>query len=140
MKRRSLFIAVILAVQLLLIGSSAQQSNVLSQTTNINPSVNAKSQTNTVSSSIDAGRFVARIIKVYAATDGLAYYRAYVVNWSNQEIVVTDQSPTHWETNFYKEGDTISVYVRRKTVGNGQEALEFSLSPFLRRIPFRRGG
>ncbi len=45
------------------------------------------------------------VLKVYAATDGKAKFRAYVVKWKDQEVIVSDSLV---RTN-YAVGDTIPV-------------------------------
>jgi hypothetical protein len=50
-------------------------------------------------------RLQLKVLKVFAAKDGDAIFRAYLVKWKDQEIVVSD---TLAKSNF-KEGDTITV-------------------------------
>jgi hypothetical protein len=45
------------------------------------------------------------VLKVYTATDGKAKFRAYVVKWKDQEVIVSDSLV---RTN-YAVGDTIPV-------------------------------
>lgn len=49
--------------------------------------------------------FEAKVLKVIAAKDGDAVFRAYIVEWKGQEVVVSDPLA---ESNF-REGDTITV-------------------------------
>ena len=46
-----------------------------------------------------------KVLKVFEARDGEAIFRAYVVSWKGQEVVVNDSLA---RTN-HKEGDVISV-------------------------------
>ena len=48
----------------------------------------------------------ATILKVFSAEDGGAKYKAYLVKWKNQEVVVTDMFGSN-----LKEGDTMKVMV-----------------------------
>ena len=68
------------------------------------------------------------VIKVYSAKDGDALFRAYVVKWKDQEVIVSD---TLVRTN-YKEGDTIPVLAMNHPFPRGQEAhrlLAFTVVP-----------
>ena len=68
------------------------------------------------------------VIKVYAASDGEARFRAYVVKWKDQEVIVSDSLA---RTN-YKEGDIISVLAMNHPVPRGQEShrlLAFTVVP-----------
>ncbi|HVM60500.1 MAG TPA: hypothetical protein VMV72_06485 [Verrucomicrobiae bacterium] len=116
---------------------------------------------NALSPVLQPTRVTATVMRMYSTTDGSAMFRAYVVSWSNQEVVVTDPGTAP----LYHEGQKVSVFMQRRSVGNGQETLDFSLdlgllpvpsdssgarsidfnsppspsgSPGLRRIPFRR--
>ena len=58
----------------------------------------------------------ATVLKVFSAEKGDAKYKAYLVKWKNQEVVVTDMfgGPS------LKEGDTVSVMatvVKQPTLG-----------------------
>lgn len=48
-----------------------------------------------------------KVLKAFVAKDGEAIFRAYLVKWKDQEIVVSDALA---KSN-YKEGDTIKVLV-----------------------------
>jgi hypothetical protein len=80
----------------------------------------------------NAERVDAKIIKVFSASDEHAKFRAYVVKWKDQEIVVIDPRAN----TPHKEGETISVYVRRQKTPDNEEVLVFTLNQ--PHIPFRR--
>jgi hypothetical protein len=68
------------------------------------------------------------VIKVYAAKDGEGLFRAYVVKWKDQEVIVSDSLV---RTN-YKEGDTIPVLAMNHPFPRGQEShrlLAFTVIP-----------
>lgn len=58
-----------------------------------------------------------KVLKVYSAKDGEALFRAYVVNWKGQEVIVSD---TLVRTK-YKEGDTITVLAMNHPYPQGRE-------------------
>ncbi len=69
-----------------------------------------------------------KVLKVYVAKDGNAEFRAYVVMWKGQEVVVSDLLA---RSNF-KEGDTIKILAMRHGLaldGKQTEALSFQLLP-----------
>jgi hypothetical protein len=53
--------------------------------------------------------FEGKVLKVYAAENKGARFRAYVVKWNNQEVVVSDD----YGTTDKKEGDTIKFVVQQ---------------------------
>jgi hypothetical protein len=68
------------------------------------------------------------VLKVFAAHDGDAIFRAYVVKWKEQEVIVSD---TLAKSN-YREGDTIRVLVMKNPFPQGQEPydlLHFTIVP-----------
>jgi hypothetical protein len=68
------------------------------------------------------------VLKVFAAHDGDAIFRAYVVKWKDQEVIVSD---TLAKSN-YREGDTIRVLVVKNPFPQGQEPydlLHFAIVP-----------
>ncbi len=62
-------------------------------------------------------RLELKVLKVYAAKDGDAIFRAYVVLWKEQEVIVSDSLA---KTN-YKEGDTITVLAMNHPFPQGKE-------------------
>ena len=73
-------------------------------------------------------RFEAKVLKVFAAKDGAAIFRAYVVKWKDQEVIASDSLA---KSN-YKEGDTISVLAMNHPFPKGQEPhrlLAFTVVP-----------
>ena len=62
-------------------------------------------------------RLELKVLKVYAAKDGDAIFRAYVVRWKDQEVIVSDSLA---KTN-YKEGDTITVLAMNHPFPQGKE-------------------
>ena len=54
-------------------------------------------------------QFVAKVEKAYAVNDGTAAFRAYVIMWNNQEVVVSDMRAN----SNLKAGDSIKVVVFR---------------------------
>lgn len=118
-------------------------------------------ETKTMTRPADLERAYVKILKVYTAQDGDAKFRAYVVKWKDQEIVVVDSPPLIP----LKVGESICVIVRRGIRGRfiTEELLNFSTMgheewssflgapanmqsdptvsnrpPFAGRIPFRR--
>ena len=61
-----------------------------------------------------------KILKVYAAEDKGATYRGYVVNWKDQEIVVTDPLGKTDK----KEGEEITFMAQRIEVPMGNENIK----------------
>lgn len=73
-------------------------------------------------------RFEARVVKVYAAQDGEARFRAYVVTWKGQEVIASDSLA---RTDF-KVGETITVLAMNHPFPRGQDAhrlLGFTVVP-----------
>lgn len=73
-------------------------------------------------------RIQAIVIKVYAAQDGDARFRAYVIEWKGQEVIASDPLA---KTD-YKVGDTITVLAMNHPYPKGQEPhrlLAFSVMP-----------
>lgn len=58
-----------------------------------------------------------KILKVYAARDGEALFRAYVVEWKGQEVIVSD----NLVRTDYNVGDTIRVLVMNHPFPRGAE-------------------
>jgi hypothetical protein len=72
--------------------------------------------------------FEAKVLKVFAARDGEAIFRAYVVAWKEQEVIVSDPLAR----SDYKEGDPITVLVLNLPYPQGRESyrlLAFSVVP-----------
>ena len=57
-----------------------------------------------------------QVLKVFSARDGDAVFRAYMVNWKGQEVVVPD---TLAKTD-YQVGDTATVLVMNHDYPNGK--------------------
>jgi hypothetical protein len=77
-------------------------------------------------------RFTVTVLKVYSAKDGEGIFRAYVVEWKRQEMIVSDPLAM---TDFH-EGDTISVLSMNYPFPQGKEPyrlLGFSVIPHPRR-------
>jgi hypothetical protein len=69
-----------------------------------------------------------KVVRVFSAKDGDAIFRAYLVNWKGQDVVVSDSLA---KSN-YKEGDTITVLVMNHPFPRGAEPhrlLGFSIVP-----------
>jgi hypothetical protein len=69
-----------------------------------------------------------KVLKVYEAKDGNADFRAYVVVWKGQEVVVSDPLAR----SNHKEGDTIKILAMRHGLARGekgQETLSFQVLP-----------
>lgn len=90
------------------------------------------------SSAVDAGtsagerrppeRVELKVLKVYSAQDGEAIFRAYVVEWKGQEVVVSD---TLAKTKF-NVGDMVGVLVMNHPFPQGKEnyrLLHFAIVP-----------
>jgi len=58
-----------------------------------------------------------KVLKVFLAKDGDAIYRAYLVRWKNQEVVVCDTLAR----SDYHVGDKAKVLVMRNSFPNGEE-------------------
>ena len=72
--------------------------------------------------------FEAKVLKVFAARDGEAIFRAYVVAWKEQEVIVSDPLAK----SDYKEGDPITVLALNLPYPQGGEPhrlLAFSILP-----------
>jgi hypothetical protein len=68
------------------------------------------------------------VLKVFSAKDGEAIFRAYVVEWKGQEVVVSD---TLAKTK-YNVGDTVGVLVMNHPFPQGKEdyrLLHFAIVP-----------
>src|SRR4051812_42425028 len=59
-----------------------------------------------------------KVLKVFSAKDGDAIFRAYMVQWKDQEVIVEDSLS---KTN-YSIGDTITVLVMKLPYPHGKEA------------------
>jgi hypothetical protein len=73
-------------------------------------------------------RFEAKVLKVFAAKDGKAVFRAYLVKWKDQEVIVSDPLAK----SDYMEGDTISVLAMNHPFPQGKEShrlLAFTVVP-----------
>lgn len=69
-----------------------------------------------------------KVLKVFAAKDGEAVFRAYLVEWKGQEVVAEDRLVK----TKYQVGDTIAVLVMRAPFPQGKEPydlLHFSVLP-----------
>ncbi len=70
-----------------------------------------------------------KVIKVYSAEEDGARFRAYVVNWKDNEVIVTDVlGRTH-----KKVGDTITFMANRIEMPQGEEdikLLQFMIMEF----------
>ena len=69
-----------------------------------------------------------KVLKVFTAKDGEALYRAYLVKWTDQEVIVPD---TLVKSN-YQVGDTATVVVMRHKFPNekpGPDLLSFAMEP-----------
>ena len=69
-----------------------------------------------------------KVLKVFAAKDGEAIFRAYLVKWKDQEVVVSDSLA---KTN-YQVGDTIPVLAMNHPFPQGREQhrlLAFTVVP-----------
>ena len=72
--------------------------------------------------------FEAKVLKVFAAKDGEAIFRAYVVMWKDQEVIASDPL----SKSDYKEGDTITVLAMNHAFPQGKEPhrlLGFTVTP-----------
>jgi hypothetical protein len=88
----------------------------------------ADSATTTVGGRIPPERFELKVLKAFAAKDGEAIFRAYLVKWKDQEVVVSDSLA---KSN-YKEGDTITVLAMNHPFPQGKEPhrlLSFTVVP-----------
>ena len=68
------------------------------------------------------------VIKVFSAKDGDAIFRAYLVKWKDQEVIVSDSLAR----SNYKEGDTITVLAMNHPYPQGKEPhrlLAFTIVP-----------
>jgi hypothetical protein len=69
-----------------------------------------------------------KVLKVFSAKDGEAIFRAYVVEWKGQEVVVSDSlAKTRCQVD-----DTISVLVMKNPFPQGKEPydlLHFTILP-----------
>ncbi len=73
-------------------------------------------------------RLELKVLKVFAAKDGEAIYRAYLVRWKDQEVVVSDSLGK----SRYKEGDIIPVLAMNHPFPQGAEShrvLAFTVGP-----------
>lgn len=70
-----------------------------------------------------------KVLKVFAAEDNGARFRAYLVKWKGQEVVVSDPL----SASDYKEGDEITFMDQRVTLPSGAKSikiLQFMVLPF----------
>jgi len=65
-----------------------------------------------------------KVIKVFSLSDDHANFRAYIVDWKGQEVVATDVSAR----TKYKEGDIITVFLRRRQFADNYQTIEFNLT------------
>ena len=77
---------------------------------------------------ISAETIEAKILKIYAAEDNGAKFRAYVVNWKGTEVIVSDPLGT---TN-KNEGDSITFMAQRMEMprDNNIKTLHFMIMDF----------
>lgn len=76
-------------------------------------------------------RIEVKVLKAFAAKDGEAIFRAYLVKWKDQEVIASDALAR----SNYKEGDTISVLVMNHPFPQNKEPhrlLAFTVVPFPR--------
>ncbi len=66
-------------------------------------------------------RFDAKIAKVFWVNDDHANFRAYVVKWKDQEVVVTDDKAR----TRYNVAEIPTVFVRRGEIAKDEQVLEF---------------
>jgi hypothetical protein len=78
----------------------------------------ADSASATVGERIPPERLEVKVLKVFAAKDGDAIFRSYLIKWKNQEVVVSDPLAT----SNYKEGDTITVLTMNLPFPQNKEA------------------
>lgn len=92
------------------------------------PAAAAEPPPETVGERMPPERLQLKVVRVYSATDGAALFRAYVVKWKDQEVVVSD---TLVRTD-YKVGDEIPVLAMNHPFPRGQEPhrlLSFTVVP-----------
>ena len=73
-------------------------------------------------------RFQTKLLKVFAAKDGDAIFRAYLVKWKDQEVIVSDPLS---RSNF-TEGDIITVLAMNHPFPQAKEShrlLGFTIVP-----------
>lgn len=61
-----------------------------------------------------------KVLKVFAARDGEAIFRAYLVEWKGQEVVAEDRLV---KTD-HKVGETVSILVMRMPFPQGKESYD----------------
>ena len=72
--------------------------------------------------------FKAEVLKVFSATDSNAVFRAYLVKWKGQEVIVSDPLVS----SDYRAGDTVSVLAMNQPFPQGQakpRLLHFVITP-----------
>lgn len=72
--------------------------------------------------------FKAEVLKVFSATDSNAVFRAYLVKWKGQEVIVSDPLVS----SDYRVGDTVSVLAMNQPFPNDQakpRLLHFQIMP-----------
>src|SRR5580765_5962686 len=92
------------------------------------PSFSAEPFLKSDAENIQPQPFETAVLKVFAAKDGKAIFRAYVVKWKDQEVIVSDPLAK----SDYKEGDTISVLAMNHAFPQGKEPyrlLHFTVVP-----------
>lgn len=68
----------------------------------------------------------AKVLKVFAAEDDGYRFRAYLVEWNGQEVVISDPL----SRSQYKEGDSVPFMVHRHRLARtGESLLDFILMP-----------
>ena len=62
--------------------------------------------------------FKAKVVKVFAANDGEATFRAYLVVWKDQEVIVSDT----FARSTYKTGDVVTVVAMNQPIPGSKES------------------
>lgn len=73
-------------------------------------------------------RYETKVLKVFAAQDGEAIFRAYLVKWKDQEVIASDPLA---KSN-YKKGDSITILAMNHSFPRNQEMhrlLAFTVVP-----------
>jgi hypothetical protein len=80
-------------------------------------SIGAEAGGATVGERAPPERLELKVLKVFEAKDGEAVFRAYLVRWKNQEVIVSDPLAR----SNHKEGDTITVLAMNHPFPQGKE-------------------
>src|SRR5437016_6048110 len=76
-----------------------------------------------------------QVLKVFSARDGDAIFRAYMVNWKGQEVVVRDTLAK----SDYHVGDTAPVLVMKHKYPNGKVGPDLLSFEVVAQPPMRSG-